>query len=477
MIKIPRIALFAPDDSSAQHVSALFKRDDYSVRTVSQLDEILHLIEEEGDGFDAFVVPLVLKGKASGPRICMQLKAEESLASTPIVGLATHADKSQLESFYEFGADVVISSALDSDSIFLQISSLGRMRKAFGQELNKLASSLETNQEMLRALDLVQDPLLIFKHNFELFHLNLSAAFALGINSKPSRAQSEKIEQFFTLYLKEYLGLIRNRYDINPTDFATEVETTYTRADGQLFKSVAQITSLIGERKEPRVFIVRLVETAQFNHLADILMHRDKAKSLCLLSTAACIKLIESAYLGSGVSVLRSTEDFINGLPLNSNLSTVLTRLLEFLDLIVSHEISVRVNVAETINLAMRSTDLSQLLGHLFLHAVEFNAGRGEVSVECEEEGESQAILMVNASSPRSQPYIPNGYLAALLEGQYSQLPDAAVEGAKLSFGLKAAQKLADQYRTAIELRNPSENTIKLRVRLPLLRKAAVSKP
>ena len=130
-----------------------------------------------------------------------------------------------------------------------------------------------------------------------------------------------------------------------------------------------------------------------------------------------------------------------------------------------------KVNIRRDLELAVKPGDLVQLLGHVILYAAEFVGTRGEILINSSDNVAGEGVsLVISASAVRHASYIKDGRITGLLSGDFSSFLDPEAPSNRLDYGLLAAQKIAGKYRSQVEFRNPSDDLLKLRVKLPPLR-------
>jgi hypothetical protein len=172
------------------------------------------------------------------------------------------------------------------------------------------------------------------------------------------------------------------------------------------------------------------------------------------------------------ISPLRHIDEYFQDLPLATDLNTSLTSLLETLDIVISPKVTVRVGVEQDLTLAISQPDFFQLVGHMVLHAVEHAGATGELSIETGKSIPGQGVaITITAESRKVTPMVQEDKISHLIHGDFSDLLSFSDLSEKTSFGLVAAQKIAEIYRSSIEYQQPQQTIIKVRVRLPVSKK------
>ncbi|MBX7136696.1 MAG: hypothetical protein K1X83_01845 [Oligoflexia bacterium] len=474
MSKAPTIALISPDDAGSGVIMPLFSRHDYELRPVVNLAELLAWPVSEQAELDCVVVPLRLRDGSSGVGACLQLKSNSVLTNTPIIGLAQTTDKPILQSFFEMGADVVLLQPFDADLLYLHIGSMTRQRRAFAETIQSLSVKISSKGEALDILNLAPSPMIVFSERLDLEFINNAALTLLGLEQQNGSQDALWIKENFEELIVNHRPsrpTPKNALGVEPAKLPANLAVT--RPDGLVCRFAPEIVELIDKHGRIKYIALILHETAQLSQLHHSLLLGQRTRSVGLMTTAACIRLIESAYLGSGSSVLNCSQEFLEGLPKKSRLNLCLTRLLEFVDLLLSSGISLRVDVEENLDLAVTSTDLIQLLGQMLLYASEFIGGHGEIRIKGKSDSPgNSAAIEISCISKRGLPFLPNPRLSRLLAGKFDEDPSEPSHS-KLGFGLIAAQKIAQKYRSAIEFKSPSEQEFRVRVKLPAIKKEA----
>jgi DNA-binding response OmpR family regulator len=465
---IPRVALLKPDPRISDDISHLFLRHEYSLRSVVSVDEIIELEQDESSGFDVIVVPLQLSDGSSGITACLRIKSEESLAARPVLGLSVGKEKTIIQAFYEVGADIIICGPFDADLMYLQISAMGRQAKSFAQSMRSNQESSGLSRSLVTAFDSVREGLLIFNSNYELSFSNVSARLLLGTQFPPTNEDALQVEKIFRPYMVEHEKSTSSTQSAD--EMGSSYEATVNRIGGRNFAVGLRLTTLIAHDGVPIGTAVALTDLSELDQLSNTLTQAQRTRTLGLLAAGCSLQFLSQTGSTGGVIVspVMRLEEFIQNSPKECFVNISLTTLLEFLDLVISPDISVKVNTRSDVKLAIRPADFFQLAGHMLLHAVEYAGRAGEALLDVGDNIPGEGVtLVVTARSRKVTPFLANDHLSSLIQGELSTLGKSGRSVNKLSYGLTAAQEVADRYRTAIELQGGSGGILKIRVRLP----------
>lgn len=469
MLSVPRIVLFKAPSPEHEAILAALKGHDFSIRIANQADEAQQLLKEEQEDFDAFLLPSQLASGKTSSATCLELRANPQLSDTPIVALCASNDKSSIQALYEIGADVVFVGPWDADLLHWQIGALSRRRET----LSTRSSLLEQHQLKLStfsaAFNLIRDGILIVNTQQELIACNQAARSMLGFSEELQAAQWRKLLPSLSAQLKNHEQETRKQIGLlKPQRQSTSLNTALNRSDGQIFQGEIEIFSVFDDQGRIIAMVLQLLESAQFRQLSANLFQGERARALALMTSAACISLV-APQVSSERSALSATSKALEAHPQKTcSINQVLTALLEFLDLVMSPAISVRVNVERDLQLAVKSQDLVQMLGQVILHASQFIGSEGEILIESGKHVPGEGVtLLVAAQSKKPLPFVSDQRLAALINMDLTRFIGVKQAELAQASGLLAAQKTAQLYRSNIEYQHPTESSLKIRLRLP----------
>lgn len=471
MSLIPRIAVYKPDEDSLDDIMHIFARHEYSLRQVSSIDEIIDLEIDEGSAFDVAVIPLKLWDGSSGMTACLRMKSVEKLAARPILGLSISTDKSLLQSFYEMGADCVMSAPFNADHVFFQICALTRQLASFDEALRRHNEGSGLSRSITTAFDCVREGLLIFNSDYELTFCNFNGRSLFGLSTPPTKDDAVVLEKYFRSFLTEHEKLAGKQS--NEQYPATTFEENITRIGGQSFAGTFRVTTLRAQDGAPVGLAVAVTDLSELDQLTNTLTQAQRTRSLCLLAAGCSLNFLNatggSDAGGIIVSPMLRLEEYLATTEKTCFLNSAITTLLEFIDLVISPNINIKVQVKNELRLAIRPADFFQLVGHMILHAVEFAGRSGETNISIGDNVPGEGVtLLVISKSRKVTPFIPNDHLANIIQGNLTPPGTTSRHENKLSIGLAAAQEVASRYRTSIEYQSNSGGAMKIRTRLPV---------
>ena len=470
MVKIPRIALFIPEERERVAVLALFTQHEYAVRQVGSAAEARALSLEEAAAFDVLVIPLQLANGAHGVLACMESRADEMLSGTPVLMLAGLADLAVLKACYDAGADLTVSAPYDAQALYLQIAALARLKRRLDAELSKGFTTTALYHPVVEAFESVREGLLLFDPAFQLIFMNSAAKNLFDAPAALTEEHTAAIGEQFKARLKEHLMLSRGRPPEAP-QHPTLFEFTVVRLDQQQFRASCSVTAIEREGRTLVGFSAALTDLSEIRHLSNTLLQAQRTRSLCLVTAAVAMRFLAEQAREAPRTPLHALESYLNQAARACPLYATITSLMEMIDLVVNPEINIRVTVDKDLNLAVRASDFYQIVGHMLLHAVEHAGHSGQVTLHTTAHipGEG-VILTITAESRRVTPPLAGDDISKLIHGDFSGLVSVQDVSQKLGLGLAAAQKIAERYRTRVEYQQPSTTIMKIRVKLPVSR-------
>lgn len=477
MVKIPRVALFKADETSASEQEDLFKKHEYGLRVVKRIDQVTELIVEEGDSFDTIIIPLQLYDGSSGITNCIQIKSDELLASTPIVGLSHSKDQAVIQAFFGAGADIVLNAPFDADQLYLQIGALCRLKRAFDEKLNREYQESGLIHPVMEGFHSVREAVLLWDTNYNVLFVNQSGRAMLGLSENYSNTELKQLGAQLKPFVKEHdsemrLQPLEEHYEHR----STLTDTSVIRIDKRSFRARLTVTTLTRGPSDVVGYSMAITDLSEIQHLSNTLLQGQKTRSLCLLTTAATINLLEQMHRQRILSPTKYIDDLLSRSQRSCALNSSITSLLETLDLVINPNMSIRVKVDQDLHLAVRQADFFQMIGLLILHAVEYAGTSGETSIHTSNNVPGQGVsITITSESKRVTPFAKEDQMASLIQGDFEEITRTGDVGGAQNFGLYAAQKIAERYRTTVQYQQPNETIIKIRVLLPAGRPTQVA--
>jgi CheY-like chemotaxis protein len=447
-------------DALHASVAPLFGRSSERLELIRNLDEARSFATRVNAPCEALFVPLSLHDGSSGITCCLQAKADPTLATLPIIGIVPSRDRSVVHSFYGAGADCVVSLPFEADSLYLQAEALARTYRGVRELGQSAKDSLALSAGTLSALEACRDPLLIFGSDYALMYSNAAARNVLLSEHGITAAQLPRLSEDLRPYLRA--ALTGQRSPVNesaaPTPFGISC------------------TQVRGERGLPIGVAVRLSSTADIEHLGHCLEIGLRSESLALLGSAALLRALEEQHGGYPLTPLHQLTTAIAQEPTRCSVAPLITALTEIIDSVLPSSLEVSVSLEQDVPVAVRPSDLLQILGHIWIFAALQSGKDGALSISVDPDGTQMnastvTILIVGEHSSRrlavTRDYLQEAVPAFSTPAQAHGASRTSVPSSeKLVFGLEAAQKIADRYRISIEYKARHQST-KVRLRLP----------
>ncbi|MBX7144429.1 MAG: PAS domain-containing protein [Oligoflexia bacterium] len=463
MQKIPRIAILKPSDDDLSWISPVFERHEYSLRTVSSADEILALINEESAAFDCIVVP-PRSAVGNSLNFLLQVKTRDTLSSVPVLGLLGQKDRALMHSLYGAGADVILLSPLDADMVYEQILALGRQRRAVDELLQRHFEDTGMRQSSINAFNAIREGIVICDHEYALTFINSAGALLLGI--KPSHTLEQvqaSVRQFIPLMQKHAeLHSGRSSDPQERTDISLYSAIT-NRLDGRAFKAEARVTTLRGSQGQTVGYAIALTDLSGILQLSQLLVQAQRTRSLTLLTGAACMQLLGPGPLHAPLQLI---EQALSQQAASASLSDTMTYLLEMLDALILPGVDVKVKARGDWLVALRPSDLFQLMGQLTLLAVENAILGGEIILDVLDPQARSVNFVVTSRSESRVRFVQDDLVSQIIEGSLLHLKQGQQN--KVSQAFASAQRIATRYRATVIVERSSELEMRMSVDLPL---------
>jgi len=456
----PSVVIFRSDQSD--ELSKTFLDRSCEVLEVDSPSELTKILRDGESGPDAVIVPLRLPDGKSGIATILEIRTEPLSTLLPILAISPSNEKTVVQAMYEVGADVVISGAVDDDLLYFQVQSMRRARRAVESYVESKNEDVALQRSFFNAFHLMREGLLLFGPEFNLLFANKNAKTLLGIEDN---TPVDLLENMFRTFLQQHERNTSSSHNLRTQ--VSKFEALLSRTDNQSFRSLCRISTLLDFHFNVSGYACAFNDMGEMTQLTLTLLQSQRTRSLCLLTAACSLESLNPPTSGILVSPITRIEDFLKNNPGYCSLNSVLTSVMEFLDLVISPDITVKVNVSQNPDVSLSAADLFQLLGHLILHAVEFAGRGGETLIQVDPLVPGDGVpLLVIARTKRVTPFLSDDRLSELLQGDL-QLASGPENPDKMSIGLAAAQEVAEKYRTTIEYRHGSDATMKLRVKLP----------
>lgn len=444
----------------------LFGRSSERLELIRNLDEARSFATRASAPCEALFIPLSLHDGSSGITFCLQAKADPTLAALPVIGLVPTRDRSVVQSFYGAGADCVVTVPFEADSLYLQAEALARTYRGVRELGQSAKDSLALSAGTLSALEACRDPLLMFGSDYALMYSNPAARKVLLSEHGITEGQLPRLSEDLKPFLRAALTGQRSTNNDSPPPFGISC------------------TQIRGERGLPIGVAVRLSSTADIEHLGHCLEIGLRSESLALLGSAALLRALSERLGGYPLTPLHQLNTSIAEEPARCLLAPLITALTEILDSVLPSSLEVSVSLEQDVPVAVRPSDLLQILGHIWLFAAVQCGKDGALSISVDSDGpqgnpSSVTVLIVGEHSSRrlavTRDYIQETVSAFAAPAQSSAQASTQASGTtrpllhsgeKLVFGLEAAQRIADRYQIPIEYKASNQAT-KIRLRLP----------
>lgn len=459
--QILRIAIFKPDEQHLPRIGQLFQRPDYGVRWVTTPAEIIELIHDEADIFDAIIAPVRMFDGSSGLAIAAQLKAEPQLASMPLIAISLNDDGPVRSSLFQAGADFVPEPNFDADELHFLIAGLGRLSRQTNASMQASRSAEYLLSLGLAKTNLLPEAIFLTDLRGKLIFVNYAGRALFGADAELGPAVVSRIEGSLVGPLKAYREDLRYRpHEARKgADVFFDVFLSITR-DVQVN---SKITSIVDPHRGQVGYGVLVHENAQDMATTERLAQGERMRAL-LLGLAAHQHAVLSPKTGSKrTSPLTLINSAINQSPAPSSLLKTITAVLEFIDPILNPAVGIKVSIRDEVRVVLREAHLFQLIGFIVLHSLDFTAGSGDCIIQVIEGQTANELTLLFVTTARAS-------IEHLSAKEFSARPkdNENAAASKIPTGLVAAQQIAELYRSQVEYQRSSDTSIKVRVRLPI---------
>ncbi|MCB0355050.1 MAG: hypothetical protein KDD64_16070 [Bdellovibrionales bacterium] len=466
MEEVFHLAIFRPFAPHDESLEPLFQRHGFRLTVYDHFDQALEIETSDPHAPKAIAVPLRLADGSSGISTCLKLRSTPEVGDLPVVGISFSPERPVIQAFYEVGADRVVVFPFEPELVRFELEALSLRLKSYREQLRTSREQSGLSKSVMTAFNLFREGLLLFNTNYELSSANSSARTMLSIGSELSERDANQIEKIFRQLLVEHV----KRQAAGIGEHAeSHFETHVARLSGGSFRSSVRVRSLHALDGHFFGLAAALTDLSELEQLAAVLDQAQRTRSFALLAGAASVRLLDPSHQQMIVSPINKLSEILSQEERSAPIESLLATLLEFLDVVINPSVSVKVDVREPGRVALTPPDFFQLLGHLILHAVQFAGKAGEAKVEVLPNAPGEGIpIMVSAKSTKITPPIPSDYLSRLIEGDLAPNPhNKRLDEPRIATGLRAAQTLAEKYRTTVEYRMPEPGVMKLRVKVP----------
>ncbi len=448
MIDIPRVALFRPDEREAAAILPLFQREEYSIRAVTSVEEIVELVEDEASRFDCIILPQRLAQGLDGIRFCLQIRADARLTPTPILGIASSKDRGSVRSYYDAGVDIVAHLPIDSDMLLLQIQALARSTRAVHQHIASITSDIALSTPFLDALSASREAIIVFDQKGLVRSFNEGAAVMFG--------ELVLRDHLFSASCAPVLRALRGPHDtvraVLPRIGGGAV-TVDARGRPMSLAAPDGTLTTVGA-------VLSFVDRSEVDRIEGVLAQSRRAHALAVL--ASCAAGVAYSFPSSPVA---SFEYRIKHTPAPCSLGNVMSYLDEVLDSVMDPATHLSCTTEGSLSLGVSAPVAVHLVGALILCASRYGAIPCDVTVQSKVLAENGGIALIATSEMQ----VPG---SALASDTYS----LALRGEKLGNdsstsvleGVNELQALADSHNISLEFQRMSETGVKMRLVFPM---------
>lgn len=408
--KPTRIAIFEGVDTDLSPLIAGLNRFSVDLISVRSLAEAVAGAEDSVAGF---VVPPRPAGGASAVTTCLQIRADETFTTVPVIALSQTRESAVIRSLYGAGADAVICAPFEPEGLYLQILALDRQRRSLDEQLQLLSRNSGLKRSMYEALNAVREGVLVFDVSGEVIFLNEPARMLLGVE--------DSLEPEILHRIGSQLKPSLDRFHEHTAALGplSEGRVTVTRGDGRAMNLALRIRTIFGADESAAGTAVAISDLHPIAHLSATLAQEHRTRSLALLSAAGNLHLL-ALLNGKNHSILSQIEDHLTTAPRRCHISATITALLEVIDPALNPGARLKVNLATEAMVAVPVPEIFQLAGHLILHSVARGGIGGETSISTNLAGERLELHVVSELS--GQIIAPGGdIIGRLLHGSWAE--------------------------------------------------------
>ena len=474
MLQIPRIAFFTAEEKEHQDILPLFSQFDFSLRQVEYLSQIKDLILEEGAPFDCILIPSLLADGTPANSLCSQIRADSELKNTAIVvlNLEKQSEEQGIAAHYQAGADFVFSRPFDGSILYYQIVALNRIYTSIQSGVNEVLYGSLFESPFLASYDTLRDGLLVFDPNLSCKFVNDTGKLLLGVKQDHAlshEALSRVLAQFQP-YLKEHRSrslLSSPAKNTGEGGLGTQLSLSLQRRNETSFRAILNISSLTWPDGKLGGYVVSFRESSFFDSILASAEQDQRVRSLALMSSYAALDLLDQLGPELKVSPLEEIDNFVSKIPNSCALGDTVSFLLHLVDDLIDPTVVVKIDLDESLTVAMNPAHVFQIAGLLLLTAADFISGKGEIALKTTNQANRNQIIMEIASVAHEP--------ALFFEA--SRIPDELAESFPEEYlrllevkhlGVNQANQLAQLYNSSITYRQDSQQVLRLRVALPI---------
>ncbi|RME58041.1 MAG: hypothetical protein D6780_07445 [Candidatus Dadabacteria bacterium] len=445
------IILLEPSAKLEKELAPLLALEDFNFLRAKNVQEVLGLLSSKSY---PILIPSKLLDNSNGIAACAQIRAEREIV--PITAYLPHFDKAVFKTFYEVGANLVFSSPFNEAEIAFQMLALSQL-------VNKAASTTANlvftkEKDVLAPLNFLTEGVVIL--NSSLTPVFFNRAFLNMIRAKEEVSEAE---------IRKCLASVINREDSTANLKAYQAEVV--RLDGTTFRAQVNFIPFSAQGLEGSTAVI-IVDLSGLQQLQSILLSAHRTKKVTLLALAGAFSFLSQNFKTPLLRTIQVLESLSQKQKKYAVVESVLTTLLDSIDLIVEPGVNVKVSCPSDTAVCVTPGHLMILLGHLILFSAEFAAPVGDVSVDVASPVPGEGVTILISSEPSSStPYLPEDPIAKLVFHK-SLTSNSDVHESQEDFQhwlktiLLDVQQIADLYRTKVEYKIKSSSII-MRIKLP----------
>lgn len=378
-----RIAIFRSKTPLGPQAQALALDPRLSLRVILRVGELTEAEHEDGMAPELILIPPSLLTNAIPHQICAEIRALPGQETTPILALADtlHADLRMLEA----GATAVAS--LDTPEILLNTClSLARLHRRQLELLNSARSGQAPRESALRTFDILREALLLFTPDFRLTLVNRAARELFGVSSASDLLSLE--------------GRISDLLHIDALDaqlFAAKPRfqnMLLSQLSGPAIHRQVCFADIPNDADTPAARAIIIAAPDHSNTRARLVDQAGRLRALTLFSLATCRRFLKQTFSALPVAPLSQIERLFAAEPRQCDLTEVLGFLLESADSLIDPGASVRLEPQPPVTVAVRASDLFQLVGAMLLLALEYAGAAGETVISCESQPDGCVVMI-----------------------------------------------------------------------------------
>jgi DNA-binding response OmpR family regulator len=456
--KVLKAALLSPHISISELIlPATRSSSEVSIVPFQNVDE---LISQSNLEIDIIILPSLLSERQNALNCCLQLKASANTTSIPISIISTTKDLATISSLYGSGADIVFVPPFDTHLIHQQLLAINRLTQ-IGFE--KTQSSNNFSQALLASLHAIDQAMVIFSLASEYVFSNLAAKNLFGYIEESNEESSLKNANILSKFAKQHSAALSNIPD-NSLDNKSFSNTLY-RITTEPFPAQINSTILRTKLNEPLAICLVIKDLTPPVDEAATLTQLKRTQTYALLLAARCMNLLGTQTLGAPSDPLsKLNTSHVSEKPFTS-LSQTLMGAIEALDLFVSSDTDIKVEINQDYALAICPSDLFQLLGHCILHGTHIIASPMEITVKTALIAHKNSIKL----SIHCHSLSINNCLVINNKTKEKTSDINYYNTYTLPTGIELAQEISQKYSSKVDIFNNSTAETVIEVLLPIV--------